>query len=308
MSVRAFVILATAVVVSKAEGDAGLRGVVLANELSGPPMANVEVSAVAANPNITDAHGKFSFTFPDRNPGDTVGLIVRKEGYVVVNDIQLEWPLPSHPDERPLIFLLCKDGEREEWARRFYRLKIVAAVDESYRKKLEAAKVTNPAALAELQQQRDQAKEVAEQLVEGLAKQKPDVSTELYRTATRLILNGNVDQALVALTTDHNNDNPARDYFTDGGGTEQTTTIEPEATTTPTRMYSAGTVTTYEPRKTIVVRSIEGRVSFALGTAARVVDTAGKVVPAPLRAGQKVRVYYTGSTEKRVVERVIVED
>jgi len=84
----------------------------------------------------------------------------------------------------------------------------------------------------------------------------------------------------------------------------QTSTTTTETTTT----YSSGTVTTYEPGKTIVVKSEEGPVSFALGTAARIVDGAGKVVTAPLRAGQRVRVYYTGPTEKRVVERVIVED
>jgi hypothetical protein len=67
-------------------------------------------------------------------------------------------------------------------------------------------------------------------------------------------------------------------------------------------------VSTYEPGRTVVVRSDQGPVSFALGTAARVVDAAGKVVTAPLRAGQKVRVYYTGPTESRVVERVIVEE
>src|SRR2546422_9275700 len=89
--------------------------------------------------------------------------------------------------------------------------------------------------------------------------------------------------------------------------TEQTTTA-PAPTTTTTTTYSAGTVTTYEPGKTIVVKSEEGPLSFALGTAARIVDGAGKIVTAPLRAGQKVRVYYTGPTEKRVVERVIVED
>jgi hypothetical protein len=90
--------------------------------------------------------------------------------------------------------------------------------------------------------------------------------------------------------------------------TEQTTTkTAPEASTTTTTTYSAGTVTTYEPGNTIVVKSHEGPVTFALGTAARIVDHAGKVVTAPLRAGQKVRVYYTGPTEKRVVERVIVE-
>jgi len=91
--------------------------------------------------------------------------------------------------------------------------------------------------------------------------------------------------------------------------TEKTTTsTAPVATTETSTTYSAGTVTTYEPGKTIVVRSSEGPVSFALGTAANVVDAAGHVVTAPIRAGQKVRVFYTGPTEKRVVQRVVVED
>jgi hypothetical protein len=91
--------------------------------------------------------------------------------------------------------------------------------------------------------------------------------------------------------------------------TEETTTTAPATTTTETTTtYSAGTVTTYEPGKTIIVKSEQGPVSFALGTAARIVDGAGKIVTAPLRSGQKVRVYYTGPTEKRVVERVVVED
>ena len=89
---------------------------------------------------------------------------------------------------------------------------------------------------------------------------------------------------------------------------ETTTAAAPVTTTETTTTYSAGTVTTYEPGKTIVVKSDTGPVSFALGTAARIVDGAGKIVTAPLRAGQKVRVYYTGPTEKRVVERVIVEE
>ena len=93
--------------------------------------------------------------------------------------------------------------------------------------------------------------------------------------------------------------------------TEETTTSTKPATTsetTTTTTYATGAVTTYEPGKTIVVKSDQGPVSFALGTAARIVDGAGKVVTAPLRAGQKVRVYYTGPTEHRTVERVIVED
>ena len=90
--------------------------------------------------------------------------------------------------------------------------------------------------------------------------------------------------------------------------TEQTTSA-PATTTTTSTTYEAGTVTTYTPGKTIVVKSErEGPLSFALGTAARVVDGAGKIVTAPLRPGQKVRVYYTGTGDTRVVEHVQVED
>ncbi len=91
--------------------------------------------------------------------------------------------------------------------------------------------------------------------------------------------------------------------------TEQTTTTAPTTTTetTTSTTYSAGTVTTYEPGKTIVVKSTEGPVSFALSAPVRIVNAAGNVVKA-ITPGQKVKVYYTGPTEKRVVERVIVED
>jgi hypothetical protein len=90
--------------------------------------------------------------------------------------------------------------------------------------------------------------------------------------------------------------------------TTQTTTEPATTTQTTTTTYTAGTVTTYEPGRTVIVKSDQGPVSFALGTAARIVNGAGKVVTAPLRAGQKVRVYYTGPTESRIVERVVVED
>ena len=97
--------------------------------------------------------------------------------------------------------------------------------------------------------------------------------------------------------------------FAQTSTTTTETTTEPATTTqTTSTTYTAGTVTTYEPGKTVIVRGEQGPVSFALGTAARIVDGAGKIVTAPLRAGQKVRVYYTGPTQGRTVERVVVED
>ena len=97
--------------------------------------------------------------------------------------------------------------------------------------------------------------------------------------------------------------------FAQTSTTTTETTTEPATTTqTTSTTYTAGTVTTYEPGRTVVVKGEQGPVSFALGTAARVVNGAGKIVTAPLRAGQKVRVYYTGPERERVVERVVVED
>ena len=95
---------------------------------------------------------------------------------------------------------------------------------------------------------------------------------------------------------------------TESTTTQPSTSTGTTTTTETSKTYTAGTVTTYTPGKTIVVRSTEGPVSFALGTAANIVDATGKVVTAPLRAGQKVRVYYTGPAESRTVERVIVEE
>ena len=89
--------------------------------------------------------------------------------------------------------------------------------------------------------------------------------------------------------------------------TEKTTTA-PATTTETTTTYSSGTVTTYEPGKTIIVKGPEGPIDFVFGTTARILDGAGKIVTAPLRAGQKVRVYYTPTGERKVVERVVVEE
>ena len=91
--------------------------------------------------------------------------------------------------------------------------------------------------------------------------------------------------------------------------TTQETTTAPATTTTTSTTYTSGTVTTYEPDKTIVVRDErEGPVSFALHAPVRVVDRAGHVVKRVLTPKDKVRVYYTGTGDTRTVDYVQVED
>jgi ABC-type Fe3+-hydroxamate transport system substrate-binding protein len=88
--------------------------------------------------------------------------------------------------------------------------------------------------------------------------------------------------------------------------TTKTNPVTGTTTTETTTTYSAGTVTTYQPEKIIVVKGEEGPITFALKAPIRVVNAAGNVVKTVLTPGQKVKVYYTGTGETRVVERVVV--
>jgi len=130
---------------------ATLKGAILANELSGPPMENVGVDAISGtNLTISDLYGKFTLKFPQRQAGNTVRILVKKEGYVVVNDVQLETVLPTDADAAPLTVILAKQGDREEMARRFYRLKSFDVIEESYQKRLKELEDTQQATAAAL--------------------------------------------------------------------------------------------------------------------------------------------------------------
>ena len=87
-------------------------------------------------------------------------------------------------------------------ARRFYRLKSFDAIEVSYQKRLKELEDTQQAtaaALTKLQQERDQAKAAAEKAAEQLAKSQPGQSSEFYRQAKRLFLDGKIEEAIKLL-------------------------------------------------------------------------------------------------------------
>jgi tetratricopeptide (TPR) repeat protein len=186
-----------------------LKGVVILNEAGGAPVANVVVSAVdGANPTVTKSNGTFILEFPQKRPGEPIQLIVQKEGYVVVNDIQLEQVLPTDAAGKPLTLLLCRKGDREEMARRFYRLKSGQAIEESYSKRLkelEGMQRANAIMLEELRREREQARSAAAKTADELAKKELDTASELYREAMRLFLEGRVQEATDRLNDENLN-------------------------------------------------------------------------------------------------------
>jgi ABC-type enterochelin transport system substrate-binding protein len=96
--------------------------------------------------------------------------------------------------------------------------------------------------------------------------------------------------------------------------TESTTTKNPvtsESSTTTTTTSTDGTVTTFEPGKTIVVRrvGVTDPISYVLGKTVRYVNKAGAEIEAStIKPGARVHVYYDGTGETRVVNRVVVDD
>jgi ABC-type transport system substrate-binding protein len=96
--------------------------------------------------------------------------------------------------------------------------------------------------------------------------------------------------------------------------TEATTTKNPvatESTTTTSTTSTDGTVTTFEPGKTIVVRKVgaDGPISYVLGKTVRYVNKAGAEIQASMiRPGARVHVYYDGNGDARVVNRVVIDE
>jgi tetratricopeptide (TPR) repeat protein len=185
-----------------ARGEAVLSGIVFFNEPSGRPLAGVTVSAAGANDRVTDSRGMFRLSFPDRRPGQHVRLVLALEGHELVNDVQAEVvTLPEQPDDpsSQRVFLVCRAGERDRWAARYFRLRSEEAVEQAFREReqrLRQAGEDNAKALAQLRAERDQALALARSLAEQAGGAARPGDSTMLRDAQRAFLDGRVDEAL----------------------------------------------------------------------------------------------------------------
>jgi hypothetical protein len=91
--------------------------------------------------------------------------------------------------------------------------------------------------------------------------------------------------------------------------TEKTTTDASGMTKTETTT-TEGTVTTFTPGERIVVKTTAvDPISYVLGKTVRYVNKAGREIEAAMiKPGTRVHVYYDGTGETRMVNRVVVDD
>jgi hypothetical protein len=103
-------------------------------------------------------------------------------------------------------------------------------------------------------------------------------------------------------------------YAQTSSTTTQTTATDPatgSTQTTTTTTSTDGTVTTFEPGKTIVVRrvGVTDPITYTLGNTVQYVNRAGKAIEtSTIRPGARVHVYYDTTGETQVVNRVVVDD
>ncbi|MDQ2948394.1 MAG: tetratricopeptide repeat protein, partial [Acidobacteriota bacterium] len=117
-------------------------------------------------------------------------------GFEVVNWPELNVVLASdYQGSNVLVVILARAAERQEMAGRFYLNLSIRAIEGQYQQKLLVAGQDRAKLLREL----EQAKALASQTAQELAKVQPGQSSPLYEEAMRLVAEGKVDEALQTL-------------------------------------------------------------------------------------------------------------
>jgi|SRR5215469_6388178 len=84
-------------------------------------------------------------------------------------------------------------------------------------------------------------------------------------------------------------------------------------TTTTTTTEGTGTITEYTPGSAIVLRETSGPVHYRFGKTVTYVTRGGRVldedtVKTRVRVGAPVRVHYVGTGDKRMVDRIVLDE
>lgn len=194
--------LAVALTGMAARGEAILRGVVYLNETSGRTLPGVRVTSAGSNGDVTDSDGRFRLVFPDRKPGQHIRLVITLEGHELVNDLQADVvTLPAQADEASSerVFLLCRAGERDRWACRYFRLRLEEDVERAFaegERRLKQEGEDRARELARLRTERVQALAMSRSPAEQSGAGALPAGSAMLRDAQRAFLDGRVDEAL----------------------------------------------------------------------------------------------------------------
>ena len=118
-----------------AAAQAVLEGIVTYQN-TGVAQQAIQVTARGASPVVTKAssnsEGRFKLEFPDKQPGDAVVLDIANRTYELVNHArELQVVIPKAPKEKQVRLVVCKKGERDQNAVKYYEIS-TQYLEESY--------------------------------------------------------------------------------------------------------------------------------------------------------------------------------
>ncbi len=181
---------------------ATIHGVVVLDELNGPPLSQVIVRAPGSRDVSTDDLGRFALTLTSSYTGEWVRLEAVLPGYSVVNPTQLEVQVLADEAAAALTLVLTREPIRDEMARRFYRAACWVATRERARSELAAKRGAgdrfNPDTIARDQ---DLALHATGALAMQFANVPPASRSSLYRSALNRFLEGHAAESLRMLST-----------------------------------------------------------------------------------------------------------
>lgn len=174
-------IIPAMIFMSLSVGASTLQGVVVKDVTGGQPVAGVEITSPGANPRVTGDDGQFTLRFPRRNPGDMVRVLVKKDGYRVVNAFFLEQVvLRTHPKTTlPFVVVICEEAKYEKIALNYLRSLIQVSLDRTF---------------DDLEQRRA-AERILDKAAETLAR-RSGANTEFYEQQMTFVIQGHPERAL----------------------------------------------------------------------------------------------------------------
>ena len=188
-----------------------IRGIVKLQNSGAQPLNNVKISAFGAGSVFSNDNGMYELTFTGKSPGSSVSLLVKLDGYEVINNKELErCVIRQNPDD--LVFIvMAKQGQRNEQALAYYDI-IVSNTNANYSKELNKIKSRldnldeddkDRQVLREqieaLQAEKESLLERAEELAKQLATVDLDRSSKIANEAYQKFKEGNVKAALLVL-------------------------------------------------------------------------------------------------------------
>jgi len=176
---------------------ATLRGVVVSDELDGPPLSRVVIRAQGAGDAPTDGLGRFALTIPRAKAGERIRLEIVLPGYVPVNSTQLDVTLLADETATAPTIVLTQEPIRDEMTRRFYRSACwVATLERARLAPSNTPANVGPSTQNFSERDRDLALRASGTMAVQFANVPEAAMSTVYRSALNLFLEGQIADSL----------------------------------------------------------------------------------------------------------------